>query len=175
MTTNEALIERVARAIGEAHFRDEGYGASALPKMIEDCWPNFSKQARAAIAALTPPAAAEGEVTQAQELVSVMEGMWEMMRHAPDCGPGCTCNYEPLAARARDLLPFRLAHAAPKVAGVGDGYVLVPREPTEAMVDRFVSRALCVSVHGEGGWSNYAREQSRFLAAAPSAPGSGEG
>jgi hypothetical protein len=33
------------------------------------------------------------------------------------------------------------------------------REPTEAMVDRFVSRALCVSVHGDGGWSAYAREQ----------------
>lgn len=32
-------------------------------------------------------------------------------------------------------------------------------EPTDAMIDRFVSRALCVSIHGDGGWSNYAREQ----------------
>lgn len=32
-------------------------------------------------------------------------------------------------------------------------------EPTPAMIDRFVSRALCVSIHGDGGWSNYAREQ----------------
>lgn len=32
-------------------------------------------------------------------------------------------------------------------------------DPTPAMIDRFVSRALCVSVHGDGGWSNYAREQ----------------
>ena len=48
-------------------------------------------------------------------------------------------------------------------------WVLVPREPTEAMIDRFVSRALCVSVHGDGGWSNYAREQwAAMLAAAPS-------
>lgn len=39
------------------------------------------------------------------------------------------------------------------------GFVVVPREPTEAMIDRFVSRALNVSVHGDGGWSNYAREQ----------------
>lgn len=33
------------------------------------------------------------------------------------------------------------------------------REPSEGMVDRFVSRALCVSVDGEGGWSEYARNQ----------------
>lgn len=39
------------------------------------------------------------------------------------------------------------------------GFVIVPRAPTEAMIDRFVSRALNVSVHGDGGWSNYAREQ----------------
>lgn len=31
--------------------------------------------------------------------------------------------------------------------------------PTPAMIDRFVSRALCVSVHGENGWSEYARAQ----------------
>lgn len=37
------------------------------------------------------------------------------------------------------------------------------REPSEAMIDRFVSRALCVSVHGEGGWSNYAREQWKTM------------
>lgn len=36
-------------------------------------------------------------------------------------------------------------------------------EPTEAMIDRFVSRALCVSVHGEGGWSDYAREQWKTM------------
>lgn len=33
------------------------------------------------------------------------------------------------------------------------------REPSEAMLDRFVSRALCVSISGEGGWSEYARAQ----------------
>ena len=33
------------------------------------------------------------------------------------------------------------------------------REPTPAMVDRFVSRALQVSVHSEGGWSDYAHNQ----------------
>lgn len=36
-------------------------------------------------------------------------------------------------------------------------------EPSEAMLDRFVSRALCVSVHGEGGWSDYARGQWRTM------------
>ncbi len=40
-------------------------------------------------------------------------------------------------------------------------------EPTPKMIDRFVSRALCVSGHGDGGWSNYAREQwSAMLSAA---------
>lgn len=33
------------------------------------------------------------------------------------------------------------------------------REPTPAMIDRFVSRALQVSIHSEGGWSDYARNQ----------------
>ncbi|WP_156367215.1 hypothetical protein, partial [Novosphingobium sp. KN65.2] len=33
------------------------------------------------------------------------------------------------------------------------------REPSPGMVDRFVSRALCVSIHDEGSWSNYARNQ----------------
>lgn len=52
--------------------------------------------------------------------------------------------------------------------GVPAGWVLVPVEPTEAMVDRFVSRALCVSVHGDGGWSKYARQQwATMLSAVP--------
>jgi|GEM_PF-3170443 len=45
------------------------------------------------------------------------------------------------------------------------GFVIVPKEPTEAMVDRFVSRALQVSIHGEGGWSNYARNQYEAMLA----------
>ncbi len=47
-----------------------------------------------------------------------------------------------------------------------DGYVenakavlKAMREPSEKMIDRFVSRALCVSIHGEGGWSEYAVNQ----------------
>lgn len=39
------------------------------------------------------------------------------------------------------------------------GFAIVPIEPTPAMIDRFVSRALQVSIHGEGGWSEYARNQ----------------
>lgn len=54
---------------------------------------------------------------------------------------------------------------------VPEGWVLVPVEPTEEMIDRFVSRALCVSVHGDGGWSKYAREQwSAMLSAVPALP-----
>lgn len=37
------------------------------------------------------------------------------------------------------------------------------REPTEMMIDRFVSRALCVSVHGDGGWSDYGHEQWKAM------------
>lgn len=33
------------------------------------------------------------------------------------------------------------------------------REPSNAMLDSFVSRALQVSIHGEGGWSEYGRNQ----------------
>lgn len=57
------------------------------------------------------------------------------------------------------------------MSAVPKGWKLVPIEPTDAMIDRFVSRALCVSVHGEGGWSNYARQQwAAMLAGAPDAP-----
>jgi len=37
------------------------------------------------------------------------------------------------------------------------------REPTPAMLDAFVSRALQVSIDGEGGWSNYGRNQWRAM------------
>jgi len=37
------------------------------------------------------------------------------------------------------------------------------REPTPAMVDAFVSRALQVSISGEGGWSAYAVGQWRTM------------
>ena len=33
------------------------------------------------------------------------------------------------------------------------------QEPSPAMLNRFVSRALCVSVSGDGGWSEYGRNQ----------------
>lgn len=44
------------------------------------------------------------------------------------------------------------------------------REPTEAQLDRFVSRALCVSVSGQGGWSKYARDQWQTMIDAALAP-----
>lgn len=46
-------------------------------------------------------------------------------------------------------------------------------EPTPAMIDRFVSRALCVSIHSEDGWSNYARNQWQAMIAGALA-GTGE-
>lgn len=46
-------------------------------------------------------------------------------------------------------------------------------EPSPSMIDRFVSRALCVSIHGDGGWSNYAREQWQTMLAAALDEGEG--
>lgn len=54
-----------------------------------------------------------------------------------------------------------------------NGWQLVPEEPTPEMLDVAVSYALNVSVHGEGGWSNYMRTiWQRMIAAAPEAGGS---
>lgn len=39
-------------------------------------------------------------------------------------------------------------------------------KPNPSMINRFVSRALCVSIHGDGGWSNYASEQWQAMLAA---------
>jgi len=39
------------------------------------------------------------------------------------------------------------------------GFVIAPIEPTPAMLDAFVSRALQVPIQGEGGWSEYGRNQ----------------
>ncbi|WP_242183171.1 PGDYG domain-containing protein [Sphingomonas sp. CARO-RG-8B-R24-01] len=60
------------------------------------------------IANTARPDAGNEDVERVAELVDVMEGMWSLMRHEATCGMGCTCRYEPLAQRARALLPFRL-------------------------------------------------------------------
>lgn len=51
------------------------------------------------------------------------------------------------------------------------GLAIVPIEPTSAMIDRFVSRALQVSIHGEGGWSEYACNQWKQMVSAAIASG----
>ena len=43
--------------------------------------------------------------------------------------------------------------------GDASAAIAAMRAPTPAMIDRFVSRALCVSISGEGGWSDYALHQ----------------
>lgn len=45
-------------------------------------------------------------------------------------------------------------------------------EPTPAQLDRFVSRALCVSIHGEGSWTAYARNQWQTMMDALLSPSS---
>jgi hypothetical protein len=52
------------------------------------------------------------------------------------------------------------------------GWVMVPVEADKAMLDAFVSRALQVSIQGEGGWSEYGRNQwQQMLAARPRGEG----
>lgn len=61
-----------------------------------------------------------------------------------------------------------LHKAQAAIAAILHDHVIVPKEPSEAMLDRFVSRALNVSVHGDGGWTKYGREQYRaMIEAAP--------
>lgn len=78
---------------------------------------------------------------------------------------------EILEARFRQMFPPATADLAAEAALSAlraAGHRVVPEVPTEAMFDRFVSRALCFSIHGEGGWSNYARNQwNAMLSGAP--------
>lgn len=77
-------------------------------------------------------------------------------------------------ARLSELTDDEVASLIAAASGRGgvDGWKLVPVEPTPEMIDRFVSRALCVSVSSEnGGWSGYAVEQWKaMLSAVPEAP-----
>lgn len=51
---------------------------------------------------------------------------------------------------------------------VPDGWLLVPKEPTPAMLDRAVAYALNVQIHGEYGWTQYMRDLwNGMLSAAP--------
>jgi hypothetical protein len=48
-----------------------------------------------------------------------------------------------------------------------EGYIPMPTEPTEAMIDAGVAVAFAASVHGNGGWNNYMKALYRaFIAAA---------
>ena len=52
------------------------------------------------------------------------------------------------------------------------GYVLVPVEPTDEMLDAGVAMALNVTITGQGGWTNYIRGlYKQMLAAAQGSTG----
>src|SRR5689334_19049664 len=67
----------------------------------------------------------------------------------------------PNVAKYRNAETFREQPDRDIAAWLGQARAAIEamREPTAPMIDRFVSRALCVSVHGEGGWSEYAKAQ----------------
>lgn len=56
-----------------------------------------------------------------------------------------------------------------------EGYVLLPEEPSSAMLDRAVAFALNVSLGGDYSWTDYMRDLWKtMLAARPAAPTEGE-
>jgi hypothetical protein len=57
------------------------------------------------------------------------------------------------ALRPETAPPYWLCERAARAA------IEAMREPTVAQINYFVSRALCVNVHGDGGWSEYAKAQ----------------
>lgn len=86
----------------------------------------------------------------------------------PDAGPSSQTSVsftgEEGARIANDL--HRLIDS--RAGDAGEGWELVPVEPTEAMQRAFTEKALTGSVHGAGGWHGYAREQwAAMLATAP--------
>lgn len=192
MTTNEALVERVkCEHIETLQWLSGQY----LPGGPRDVWGAI----RAAIAALTPPAA-EGEVHWLIER-RCSPPMWTQWHPASfgsltrDVDHAHRYPTKRAAQEALRLMPsvpeiraefyvaehmwvdaaHRLAHAAPKVAGVPDGYALVPREPTEAMLDAATDVPMVALGNGQYRDPPPCYVWSAMLAAAPSAPGSGEG
>ena len=159
------LIERVARLCAEGAGDDfDAFGQYWAET-------HYAETARQIIAALTPPAA-EGEVTDGIEAFQHDDAreLGLLYNHYHDDRVQFT-RHNMLVAIAHGR---RLAHAAPKVAGESDGYVLVPREPTEAMLDAS-STAMLFGKWGDNPRRDRAAWYRAMIAAAPSAPGSGEG
>ena len=155
MTTNEALVERVASLIGDSIEQRYGIAVSA----------SHMTEIATAIAALTPPAA-EGEVTRGDRVtiknerevygdgtVTLVEGDW--VEVAWDKDPRVMWSF------ADDI--ERLAHAAPKVAGMEEAALrhIADADPG-AQSDQSLAHEMAAVAR-------------QALAAAPSAPGSGEG
>ena len=174
MTTNEALVERVARAICAANHENPDEATGGHPPSFDSAptWTLYKGDATAAIAALTPPAA-EGEVVAyLKEWISDGEPRSRVDRKSD--------HERWLGAYFPTVTPlYRLAHAAPKVAGVE----MVEGVPVRKLLDsmttdyvRMMRTTLAAIETGRNEPLMVVRDQIRnALAAAPSAPGSGEG
>lgn len=71
--------------------------------------------------------------------------------------------------KSRDDIPDSHGYvegARAALSALREHYAVVPREASKAMLDAFVARALQVSVHGEGGLSEYGRNQWATMIAA---------
>ena len=163
-------VERVARKICAADNRDPD--AIHPPGLGQPQWTHSVRAARAAIAALTPPAAEgeEGDIEIANRAVEA--------NLLPDGTPAWgTAN---AYACARDAAKMsRLALSAPKVAGVE----MVEGVPVRKLLDsmtadyvRMMRTTLAAIETGRNEPLMVVRDQIlNVLAAAPSAPDSGEG
>lgn len=76
--------------------------------------------------------------------------------------------HPPILLEVREMLKgFNPPPPASVNQQLPEGYVLVPVEPTEAMIDMGVALAFSASVHGKGGWNHYMKALYRaFIAAA---------
>ena len=156
------LIERVARLCAEGAGDDfDAFGQYWAET-------HYAETARQIIAALTPPAA-EGEVTDGIEAFQHDDAreLGLLYNHYHDDRVQFT-RHNMLVAIAHGR---RLAHAAPKVAGV--------EEAARALYEHWIAENIeddwmgWERLPGKETWRSRAR--AALSAAAPSAPGSGEG
>ena len=73
--------------------------------------------------------------------------------------------------KARSMLNYGTSEALEPASGE---YVLVPREPTRAMIDAGVAFALSVSLSGEYRWSQYVADLHKTMLTAATSNGSGK-
>ena len=107
------------------------------------------------VAEVTPQPVVDDSVLKLSELMRGLEIPPAAMTNPP--------NFFYVVGRA--IADQAKTNATPQPV-VPEGYVLVPVEPTEAMIDAGVYVAMAASVHGNGGWNKYMRGLYKALLSA---------